>query len=132
MPDITITALEILPDGGRLTPTCHRRLAYFTVDIGPIRIRGCTLLTSPEGTQEVWLPRLNDRNGIVQRSVAIRDTAVRDALVEAALRAFKALRPEGTGREPASSTPVSATRDDEHPAAPTRQAIEVTRRRVAT
>ena len=86
--NIKITSVSIVDrdfaDGGK------RLLAYFTVDIGGLRIRGCQLMKTAKRGITFYPPRIEGPAGGL-RSVEIADDSLHHKIMTAALDAYRLL-----------------------------------------
>lgn len=90
--DIRITGLTFadrtFDDGARL-------IALFDCDLGPIRLRGCSLLKTAKGGFTATPPRGENARDPGRRSVVITDESLRHTMMQAARKAYIAFGGEG-------------------------------------
>lgn len=90
--DIRITGLTFadraFDDGSKL-------IALFDCDLGPIRLRGCSLVKTAKGGFVAQAPRGENARDPGKRAITITDESLRNTMMQAARKTFIAMGGEG-------------------------------------
>jgi len=89
--ELKITALEMID--GRTNQAGLTPVAFFSIDLRGIRIKGCQLMRTEKDGLTVWLPTFHAEKGTggPHKSVTIIEDQLRHAVLTAARSAYRAL-----------------------------------------